>query len=47
LTEDTPVAHEAEEEHQPKGTIFMMAIFLLLIIGMWVWTYAILLERGS
>lgn len=47
MTEEPSVAHESEEDHEPRGTIVMMALLLLIIIAMWVWTYAVLLERGS
>lgn len=47
MTDERVVDHETEEEHEPRGTVVMMALFLLLIIGMWVWTYAVLLERGA
>jgi len=47
LTEEEAVAREPEEEHEPKGTVIMMALFLLIIIGIWVYTYATLLERAG
>jgi hypothetical protein len=47
LAEERVVAHETEEEHEPRGTVVMMVLFLLIIIGVWVWTYATLLERAG
>lgn len=47
LAEEPTVAHETDEEHEPRGTVVMMVLFLLIIIGVWVWTYATLLERAG
>ena len=47
MTEEHAVTHELEEEEEPKGTVVMMALFLLIIIGIWVYTYAVLLERAG
>jgi hypothetical protein len=33
-------------EEQPRGTLAIMVFFLLVIIGLWIWTYAILLARA-
>jgi hypothetical protein len=39
--------HEADDVEHPWGTVLFMVLFLLLIIGMWVWTYATLLDRTT
>lgn len=46
MTDEHTVEHDAEE-HEPRGTVVMMVIFLLIVIGVWVWTYAVLLERAT
>jgi hypothetical protein len=33
-------------EEQPRGTLAIMVFFLVVIIGLWVWTYATLLTRA-
>ena len=47
LAEEHVVEHEVDEEEEPRGTVVMMALFLLIIIGIWVYTYALLLERAG
>lgn len=36
---------DSEPQH-PKGALFLMVIFLLLLVGTWLYTYSILLGRG-
>ena len=36
---------EAEEDH-PRGAMTVLLFYLLVIIGLWVWAYAILLSRN-
>lgn len=42
VEEDT----EDVEHEDPKGTMVLLLLFLLLIAAMWVWTYYTLIERG-
>jgi hypothetical protein len=35
-----------DEHEDPKGTIVLMLLFLLLIAAMWIWAYYTLIERG-
>jgi hypothetical protein len=34
-----------EEEH-PRGTMLLMMLFLILIVGMWGYVYLMMLNRG-
>jgi hypothetical protein len=43
---DAPESTEAAEEEQPRGTFFLVLVFLVMIIVLWVWTYGVLLGRG-
>ena len=43
---DSQAADHEAEEHNPHGTMVMMVIFILIVIGIWVWTFATLLERA-
>ncbi len=36
----------ADHEHNPKGTLVLMFIFLGVIAATWIWMYLILLSRG-
>jgi hypothetical protein len=36
----------AEEEGHGKGALFLMAIFMILLIVAWLYTYQILLRRA-
>ena len=45
MTEHTEATAPADEEH-PKGAFVLMLLFLLMIIGVWVLTYAIMLSRS-
>lgn len=45
--EDAPVTEEIEEPDHPKGTLFLMVIFLLVLIFAWFYTYSILLDRAG
>ena len=42
-----PEVPAEEEEENPRGTFFLVLMFLLLIIGLWFWTYGVLLDRGA
>ncbi len=37
---------EASEEEHPKGTLVLLVGFILLIVVLWLWTYATLLVRA-
>lgn len=45
--DEAPVADEIEEPDHPKGTLFLMVIFLLVLIVAWFYTYTILLDRAG
>jgi hypothetical protein len=45
MTEHTDDTAPAEEEH-PKGALSLMLFYLLVIIGVWIYTYSILLSRS-
>lgn len=34
------------EEH-PRGTLFLLLVYLMMIVGMWGWVYYIMLGRGG
>lgn len=36
---------DPNEEH-PRGTLFLMAVFLILMAGLWAYAYLLMLERG-
>ncbi len=38
-------ADDTEEEGHGKGALFLMAIFMILLIVAWLYTYQILLRR--
>ena len=40
------VAEEGGEEH-PRGTFFLVIVFLVMIVLLWFWTYGVLIERGA
>jgi len=43
----TLASEEEEEEHfVPRGTLFILAIFVLALILLWASVYVILLSRG-
>ncbi len=42
---DVASADEGEPEH-PRGTVFLMMMFLLLLIATWLYTYTTLVSRG-
>lgn len=42
---DAEADYEAEPEHG-KIALFLMAIFMILLVGTWFYTYSILLARG-
>ena len=37
--------HASEAESHPRGTLFLMLLFLISIAAMWAYMYLILLER--
>ena len=43
---DAPEQSETAEEEHPRGTFFLVLMFLVLIIVTWAWTYSVLLGRG-
>lgn len=43
---NSTVAPEEEEHFVPRGTLFILAIFVLALILLWVSVYVILLSRG-
>lgn len=34
------------DDHLPVGTILIMVGLLIVIIGVWVWTYAVMIGRS-
>ncbi len=50
MTDDVTVPGGTAEDHGdgdhlPVGTILIMVGLLILIIGVWVWTYAVMIGR--
>lgn len=44
---DTPVEErERRADGHPRGTLFLMLLFLVSIAAMWAYMYVLLLERG-
>ena len=48
-----PPAHEAEDSHEefdpeeePIGTLAILTVYLILVIGLWVAVYVTLIERS-
>ena len=39
-------AQSAHEEEHPRGTLFLMLLFLVMIVAMWGYLYLLLLARG-
>ena len=39
-------AASTEEHFKPSGTLFLLAIFVVLLVLLWFSVYAILLSRG-
>lgn len=39
-------AERPEEEFKPRGTIVILILFMLTLIGLWGTVYLILLQRG-
>ena len=35
------------EEQHPRGTLFLMLVFLMAIVGMWSYIYLLMLEQGG
>ncbi len=44
--EESVTAEDGHEEHHPKGTLMIMALLVLLIVGLWVAVYGLLIVRG-
>lgn len=42
---DRTAEHEEDEGHG-MGALFLMAIFMILLVATWFYTYSILLSRG-
>ena len=38
-TEEVQSDEAADEEDKPRGTLFIMICFLIMMIGMWSWVY--------
>ena len=45
MADEHSADQDADEEH-PWGTVLIMVLFVLMIIGLWAWTYATLLDRS-
>ena len=45
MTEHTEDTAQAEEEH-PKGALSLTLFYLLVIVGLWSYTYYLLLSRS-
>jgi len=45
MTDNTEDTAQAEEEH-PIGALSLMLFYLLVIIGLWSYTYFLLLSRS-
>lgn len=45
---DRPPETEApiEDDAHPRGTFFLVIVFLVLIVLLWLWTYGVLLDRA-
>lgn len=41
-----PAAEQEEHEGHGMGALFLMAIFMILLVATWFYTYTILLARG-
>ncbi len=37
---------ETREEAHPRGTLFLMLVFLIMIIAFWGYLYVVMLERS-
>ena len=46
MTDRTEDTAQAEEEEHPRGAMTLVLFYLLVIIGLWVYTYSILLSRN-
>lgn len=44
--ESPPEPDAPHEEENPRGTMLLMMLFLILIVGMWGYVYLIMLGRG-
>ena len=44
---DEAGADGEEEMAHPKGTLFLMLLYLMLIIALWGYMYLVMIERGS
>ena len=42
---ETPDQVESTDEEEPRGTFFLVLVFLVMIVLLWFWTYAVLLDR--
>jgi hypothetical protein len=38
-TEDEPASADAAEDFDPIGTVALIAIYMAIVIGMWIFTY--------
>lgn len=39
-------AHEEEEGEHPKGTLFLMLLFLIAMVAMWGYIYVMMLQAA-
>jgi hypothetical protein len=46
VSNDAAAAVPAEGHERPRGTLFLMILFLVLIVGLWTYAYILLLERS-
>ncbi len=42
----TPRTDSTDDHEHPRGTLFLMILFLIMIIGFWTYVYVLLLERS-
>ena len=44
---DEPEVEAVDDEEHPRGTFFLVLVFLVMIVVLWFWTYGVLIERGA
>ena len=45
LVSEQPDQVDAAEEEKPRGAYFLGLVFIVMIVVLWFWTYAVLLDR--
>jgi uncharacterized protein YqhQ len=45
--EVTPEQEEQESEDHPRGTLFLMLIFLMILVALWGYVYLDMIRGGS